>query len=163
MPTKWIMEFCIDHFWFVATLFTLIHYLRFRVVSIENIRQDPRLAEGYARLLKGYLSCTLLPWLIMGCGQVFGGVYFRDYLNPSAENLFVLIWYTTVLILWLLISYWILFRGGAAFISKYPGALPASCSSPTTVRVYWLILTSVGGMVLFMIFNMWAPGMRPSR
>jgi len=140
------------YFWIAAILFTATNFLFFRKRSEAYIKANPQLLEGYIALFRGYLFWMNLPWIIMGLGCTVGGVpsvwyYFR----PKDGNPYVLAWFGSVFVLWILGTLWLFFKGGAQKLSEHPGAIELSygfkrqaVTDPGTIKTFWLLALAGG-------------------
>jgi hypothetical protein len=134
---------------------TCINLLCLKFRSRQQIRERPGLADGYQRLIRGYLFWMNLPWIVMGIGLELGGLpSVFSYFRPRDGNPFVLAFFFVVFALWILGFWWLFFARGAEFLVEYPGALHGFPHSPTFMRVSFC-LGVVGGIVgvLFMWFS----------
>ena len=119
-----MFEIMTNNFWAVAIIVTCINAVFYKHRSREYIKENPDLAEGYAKLIKGYLVWMNIPWIVMGIGCTVGGVpSVWHFFNPQDGNPYVLAWFGSVFLLWILSVYWIFFKGGAETLVKYPGAI----------------------------------------
>ncbi len=148
------------YFWLIAILVTSINCMMFRIRAKKHIAAKPELKDGYATLLRGYLFWMNLPWVVMGIGCTVGRVpsvwyYFR----PRDGNPYVLAWFASIVLLWVLGTFWLFFRGGAETLVRYPGVLQAggglksrNIASPVLFKVIWL-LALTGGVIAMV--TMW--------
>ena len=114
--TKW--------FWAVCIVVTFAHAAFFRARAVQRIRANPELRGGYRTLVTGYVTWGNLPWLVMGIGCVFGGVpSVFNYFRPRDGNPYVVSFFASVLLVWVLGTYWMIFRDGAGMLVKYPWLL----------------------------------------
>lgn len=140
-----MFEIISRHFWAVAILVTSINVAILKARSARHIRANPELAEGYAILLRGYLIWMNIPWIVMGVGCTVGGVpTVWHYFRPRDGNPYVLAWFASVFIVWIAVTCWIIFRGGAELLVKHPGALNMNTTSPTMVKLFWLLSLAAG-------------------
>ena len=152
------MEFIFKYAWVLFVAGTLINVISLKKQSQSYIAEDPTLKEGYDKLIKGWLIYGNIPWLIMAIGDLTGitnGVW--DYFNPKSMNPMVLLFHITVVILWIIGSNWIYFKGGADFIVKHPGlvqfhgpGINKYTSSPLAIKIFWALalLGGITGMVM---------------
>jgi len=137
--TKW--------FWATCIVVTFINAAIFRVRANQNISANPDLRQGYRTLVVGFVTWGNLPWVVMGIGSVFGGVpSVFNYFRPRDGNPFVLSFLASVVLVWVLGTYWIVFRDGAEMLVKYPGLLNINLKSRRAVMIYWF-LSLAGGLV----------------
>src|SRR5881296_96203 len=101
--------------------------------SRSVVNNHPDLQSGYTRLIRGWLLWGNLPWLVLGIGSVVGGMSIRDLPRLRTSNPFVLAFYASVLVVWVLAARWLYFRGGAAMLVEHPGLVRAS--SPLGVKL----------------------------
>lgn len=133
-------------FWLIAIAITFANaYLLWSRSKVE-VERHPELRAGYGRLLRGYLICLNLPWLVMGLGILVGGAEtVFDYFDPRSGNLFVLAFHAIVLSLWILSIFWIYFSSGAEFLVKHPGVLNSDIRSPVLIKLLFGVML-LGGM-----------------
>ncbi len=148
------------HFWFVAVLVTVINGFIFRKRAQRHIEENPQLEAGYRDLLRGYLFWMNVPWIVMGIGCTIGGVpSVWHFFRPRDGNLYVMAWYASVFLLWMLGTFWLFFRGGAETLVRYPGMVEfryglkaKDITNPLWIKVFWL-LALVCGIVA--VASMW--------
>lgn len=108
--------------------------------------EEPELEEGYRRLIRWWIICGNLPWIVMGIGIIFGGVpSVLHYFNPR-NGPFVMAFYVTIVALWIASFYWIFFRGGAEELVAHPGLLNLPGQKPVWVKALFL-LSLIGGII----------------
>jgi hypothetical protein len=155
-----MFTFISKHFWLVAITVTVINAFIFQHKSKKYIRENPKLEEGYSTLFRGYLFWLNIPWVIMGLGSTTGDVpSVWHYFRPKDGNLYVLAWFGSVFILWILGSIWLFFKGGAEILSTHPGALTMhyglgtkEVTNPTSIKILWLLALAAG---IFGVTFMW--------
>jgi hypothetical protein len=104
----------------------------------------PELAEGYKRLVRGWLLFANVPWLVMGAGIVFGGVpSIWHYFNPRGGP-FVVAFYAAVVALWIALAQWVFVGGGAEALIRHPGLLEGRIQDPSSLK-RWFAVALVGG------------------
>lgn len=141
-----MFEIMTTHFWAVAILGTCINVAVYKFRSQKHIDENPDLAEGYAKIIKGYLVWMNIPWIVMGIGCTIGGVESTfHYFNPKEGNPFVLAWFGSIFFLWILGTYWLFFKNGAETLVKYPGMFNHDISSPTALKLLWCVCL-IGGI-----------------
>jgi hypothetical protein len=139
-------------FWAIAIFFSFLNTRIFRFRARPHIQAHPELEAGYRTLIKGYLTWGNLPWVVMGIGCTFGGIPSVFYFfRPQDRNPFVLAFWFSILLLWILGTNWLLFRGGAEMLVKHPGILNFHFKSPRTILFFWFF-SIAGGVVAFLIF-----------
>ncbi|WP_017297953.1 hypothetical protein [Nodosilinea nodulosa] len=142
------------YFWLICLLVTWINAVIFKLRSRPYIRQNPALAPGYATLIRGFLVCSSLPWLMMGFGILVGDVPAIWYfLYPNTNDPYVLAWWV---LYWLnigTIAYWVILRGGAEMMISHPGFLRGSSPSLKTVKLFWLLMLGTTIVITIILFN----------
>ena len=99
-------------FWLVCIVVTIANGILFKTRAKRRIEQSLDLEEGYHKIIKGFLFWGNLPWVAMGFGCAFGGVpSVWHYFNPKDGNPYVLAFYGSVLLIWILGTRWLLFKG----------------------------------------------------
>ncbi len=140
------------YFWLIAIMVTGINGLIFRIKTRKYIEEDPRLEEGYAALFRGYIVWMNIPWVVMGVGCTVGGVpSFWHYFRPRDANPYVLAWFGSVLLLWVLGTFWLFVNNGAETLASHPGAMVFRCASkskditnPMLIKAVWLLTLACG-------------------
>jgi hypothetical protein len=134
------------HFWlmFVAVTAANVLWLKFR--SARHIREKPELADGYRRLVFGYLFWGNLPWLFMGAAIELGGVSnVFSFFRPGDGNPLVLAWFAIVIAEWCLGFLWLFVWRGAEFLVEHPGVFRYDIKSPAIIKAIYC-LTVAGGV-----------------
>jgi hypothetical protein len=147
-----MFNFISEYFWVVAIITTVINALIFRKRSRKYIQNNPKLEEGYSILFRGYLFWLNIPWLVMGIGYTAGGVpSVWHYFRPKDGNPFVLAWFGSVFVLWILGTIWLFFKGGAEMLSTHPGALiihygfkTKAVTNPILFKIFWMVALAGG-------------------
>ena len=141
------------YFWIFAIIVTSIPVPMARQASKYYIRQDSDLAPGYRKLFRRYLLWMNIPWVVMGIGVIIGKVpSLWHFFKPRDGNPYVLAWFASLVLLMVVVSYWIFFRGGAEMLIKHHGVLSISTSNPTVIKLFWLMFLGVG---LVVMVTMW--------
>jgi len=137
MEPDWMLKHLPWIFLVVGT--TLQGFVGYQQVK-RRIAANPELERGYRTLRRGWIFWVNLPWIYMGLGIISGQtVWFPDYLMIlHGPNAFVLSWWLLLAVLFILGTYWMLFRGGAEMLERHPGSLifPAHWKAPV-LRKYW--------------------------
>ncbi len=119
--------------------------------SRPHIARDPSLADGYRDLTRGMALYGNIPWIVMGVGVVFGGVpSVRSYFRPQDMNPYVLAFLGSIVLLWILGSWWLFARGGAEMMARHPGLLQPHIKSPQLIKAFWG-LCMLGGVIAVII------------
>ena len=138
-------------FWLLFIGVTFLNGAIYKSRARTHVERNPDLAEGYERIARGFVVWTSLPWIVMGIGCTVGGVpSVLHYFNPRGGNLYVLAFYASLFLLWILGSYWILFQDGAMMLVKHPGLLNPDIKNPLIVKLLWVACV-LGGIVAFVM------------
>ncbi|HXK22276.1 MAG TPA: hypothetical protein VMS55_06310 [Myxococcota bacterium] len=150
------MEILFRHFWIAFVVTTVINGRHWWRRVQDRIRAQPELEPGYRRLYRGYMLWWNLPWLVMGFGVLTGRVSSMfDYLQPSAGNPFVLLWWGLMAALLALGTWWIFAGSGAELLERHPGVYMVPAWPASKLRLFWLGLVAwnvVIGTLLFLGF-----------
>jgi hypothetical protein len=121
--------------------------------SKKHTNKQPELAEGYRSIIRGSLTWGNLPWIVMGIGCTIGGVpSVFHYFRPQDGNPFVLAFFASVFLIWILGTHWIFFRNGAEMIVQHPGILNINLGGATSVKVLWVLCVLGGVTAVIMMF-----------
>ncbi len=151
------------YFWLICIVTTGVSIAGFRNQAQERIQGDPALANGYDILARGYLTYANIPWIVMGLGMVFGHVpSLWYYFRPGDGNPWVLAWYASIFVVWMLGTYWLFLRGGAEFLRANLVVFDPRLSNPKGVKRFWLACLAGGlaGMAIVWSMDMPLPQLR---
>lgn len=116
------MDFIFSQVWILFIVITIANGLMWRYKSKHYINDNPELKEGYDKLIKGWLVYGNIPWAIIGIGMLTGLTKNIDeFFNPKVINPIVILFFISIIILWIIGSYWMFFKGGAELLVKHPG------------------------------------------
>ena len=144
------------HVWVLFIGVTLVNAFVLKFQSKKYIEQNPALEEGCEKLFRGYMFYMNLPWVVLGIGMILGGFdsVFDLLFGFRNGNIFTLLFFGTVIFLWILGIVWIYFLKGAEFLVEYPGALNSNVKSPLMIKI-WFALSLTGGILgLIFMLNM---------
>jgi hypothetical protein len=145
-------------FWVVFILLTVVNAVLLRFRAQRHIRENPDLADGYTTLIRGFVFWGNIPWVVMGIGTVFGGVpSLFQFLRPRDGNPFVLAFFGSIFFLWIMGTFWLLFRGGAEMLVKHPGVFNVDFKSPLMLKLLWVLCLAGGIMGVIAAFTMDVP------
>jgi hypothetical protein len=137
------------HFWVMFIAVTFANGAIWWRRSAKHRANNPQLSDGYRSVILGFVTWGNLPWVIMGAGILIGGVpSIFHFFDPRSGNAFVLAWFGSIIILWVLGTYWLFLRGGAELLASLPGLLQPPLTSPQAVKALWLIAVA-GGIAAF--------------
>ena len=128
----------------------------------SRIAVNPQLETGYRKLIRGWLIYGNVPWLIMGAGILIGGVpSVFHYFNPR-NGPFVVAWFVSVVVLWMLSVYWVFFRRGAEQLIDHPGLLNIDSDKPWVIKAFFLLCLAggVAGLLAMIFGNLQPPTFR---
>ena len=150
ITTKWFWAICIAVMCLNAGIF------HFR--SQHYISENPNLVNGYRTLIRGFLIWGNIPWIVMGIGCVMGGVpSVFHFFRPSDGNLFVLAFFASIFLIWVMGTFWLLFRGGAEILVKHAGLFNVNFKNPLMVKLYWFLCLAGGIAGVVVVFTMDIP------
>ncbi len=105
------------YFWLVCIVITFFNYRQaLGSTPAGGARIDP-LRGVYLRRVALF---SVLPWIVMGAGVLFGGV--KDvwaYFRPQDGDPWVLAWFATLLVLAIANAAWVFFADGARKVRQY--------------------------------------------
>ncbi|MHC4532989.1 MAG: hypothetical protein ACYS6K_03465 [Planctomycetota bacterium] len=140
------------YFWLIAIVVTGINAYLIKFYSIKYIKENPELSDGYKKIFRCYLFWMNIPWVVMGAGCVIGKVpTIWHFFRPRDGNPYVLAWFGSTFLLWILYIYWLFFKGGAVMLSKHPGTF-GEIKNPALIKILSLLM--IAGGILGFVF-MW--------
>jgi len=123
-------------FWVLGIIVMFLNAAVFSFRAKKQIAQSPELEDGYRKIIRGFVIWGNIPWVVMGIGCTVGGVpSVWHYFNPEAGNPYVLAFFASAVLVWIIGSYWILFRGGAQAIVDHPGILNLDIKNPLVIKL----------------------------
>jgi len=147
------MRFLSRHLWAIAVLVVAVSHMsnlkRLRAATSE----DPVGRSRATRLLLGYSLFQLVPWLILGVGILSGNIdgVFAAF-SPRPEDPFVTSIWAFAIAGSVLASVWILFAGGATYVSRYgAGISPQPIPVPKVRVLGYVCLVMAIAMVWWML------------
>ncbi len=153
-------------FWLLAIGVTFLNGGIFWVQSRKEVKESPELEDGYRTLIKGFVMWTNIPWVVMGIGCLVGGVpSVFHYFRPRDGNLWVLAFFASVVLLWLLGTFWLFFRGGAEMLAKHPGFFHPPVRNPRLIKLFWFVCLAGGvlGVVVMVTLDIPLPSILNNR
>ncbi len=148
--TKW--------FWAVCIALTFLNAGVFWYRARRHISAAPELAEGYATIIRGFVIWGNIPWVVMGIGSVLGGVpSVFHFFRPRDGNPFVLAFFASVILIWILGTIWLLFRGGAEMLVNHSGLFNVVIKSPNMLKLFWFLCLAGGIFAVIMMFTLDIP------
>ncbi len=153
-----IFELFSKHFWIMFIVSTFANAIIMKNRSKKNIEKDPSLKSGYDAIFKGFLIWGNIPWIVMGAGILTGSVpTIWHYFKPQDGNPYVLAFFISIFTIWLLGTYWLFVKKGAEMLVKHPGIFRSDFSSPTKVKLFWVLCLAGGIAGIIMMFTMNIP------
>jgi hypothetical protein len=144
------------HWWIFFIFVTSLNAAIFRLRAKRHMQQHPELAAGYATLTRGFLAWGNLPWIVMAVGSTIGGVpRIWHYFRPQNGNPYVLAFFASTIVIWILGFYWVFLRGGAEMLVKHPGMFERDFSKPSQVKLLYALAVAGGvfGTVLMFLLD----------
>ena len=149
-------------FWALCIVMSFVNAAIMKYRAAPYIRANPELEAGYRTIISGMLIWGDIPFIVMGIGCVVGkipSVFFFFQLHDG--NPYVIAFYVSIFLTWILGANWIIFRGGAEMLVKHPGVLNVNLKSPRTVTFLTLLSLAVGItwflLIYFQVFRMPVP------
>jgi hypothetical protein len=144
-----------EYFWVAFILTTAANAAIWWSRGKPYRERDASLTEGYRSLVRGFLFWGNVPWFVMGLGILVGSVpTIFHYFNPKSLNPFVLGWFGSIFVLWVLGTHWLFFRGGAEQLIRHPGLIQPQPKSPSAIKNLWLLGLAGGIFAIFMMSTM---------
>lgn len=143
------------HFWLIGIGVVFFNGFLLKERFKDYIKHYPSLEEGYIKIYRGFVFFGSLPLVAMGIGMIFGGFQSVDELMHGVrlDNPFVLLFYGTLMSVWLLAVMWICFLGGAEFLSEHPGVFRGKGISSEMLKTRMIL--SLAGAAIFIILNLY--------
>jgi hypothetical protein len=151
-------------FKYIWILFILVSL--FNVYQLKNkfrpyIDEKPEREPGYNLILKNYLIYSLIPWIIIGIGNLSGrtsNVF--DYFQPAKLNPYVLAFHVSIIVIWLLVVRFIFFNNGAEFLENHPGVIQFRVAGRTkdnlsqnTIKLLTALMLAGGMIAMIVMWN----------
>ena len=139
------------YFWALALAISIVNAATTWVRSRADVSRDPELGPGYTKLVIGILTWANIPWLVMGYGVMVGGVpSIWYYFRPQDRDPYVLAWFASIFLLWMLGTVWIYAWGGADMLARHTAGFRgrAMVSSAKSIKAVWA-LSLAGGVAGF--------------
>lgn len=115
-----IFPFISRHFWAICLAFLLFNYLAAERKISSSVTLSVAQLDAAKRYLRWFSLASTLPWLVMGWGQVVGGVpSVWHYFRPQDRNPYVLAWLASIFVLSVLYAVWVFFADGARKTREY--------------------------------------------
>lgn len=147
--------FPFDYFWILGMLAVVMGTIYLRNSWKKIVEVQPELRKGYDQLLLGYLVFFNIPWIVMGIGMIFGGIPSSlSFFKPRNGSIFILAFYISIVLLWILGAWWLYFKGGAEFLIEHPGSMNSTFNSPKQVKFFYAV-TLVFGIVAMILMWSW--------
>lgn len=145
------------HFWLFFLAGACVNALAFRLRAKRQMAEQPELAASYARLSRRLTIWISIPWLVMGIGCEMGGVpTILHFFRPRDGDPFVLAWFASVIVLWVLSLWWIFFRAGAEMLAEHRGLFGRNAahffSSPSGVKLTVVLGIACGVLAFVWMF-----------
>jgi hypothetical protein len=146
MQTRSVFSVVSQYFWLIAIVVTCVNGAIWWRRAQPKIAERPELEQGYRRLIRGWLIYGNIPWIVMGIGILYGGVSGVFMYFSAANGPYVIAWYVSVVVLWILTAAWLFFMRGAEQLIEHPGLLNLPSQNPRVVKAFFL-LSLAGGII----------------
>lgn len=134
------------HAWILFVLVTCANGAVWWQRGQRQIALHPEQEPGYRRLIRGWIVFGNIPWIVMGAGMLIGDLQsVFQFFNPR-NGPFVIAWYASVVVTWILAAYWLFFRDGATQLIEYPGLLNLPTKDPKLLKLLFVACLA-GGIV----------------
>lgn len=148
------------YFWFICILLQFILFSTPKEIR-KMLEKDEGFKYEFYSLRRKLLIITIFPWLIMGVSILSGEVpSFWHYFRPQDGNPFVLLFFTSVITIWIITLYWTFFRNGAEIITKFKllsfyvfGEKRTLTSSQVKLFLVLGIFGGIMGIIFMLVFN----------
>jgi len=141
-------------FWAVCIVVTLLNAANFWRRGQKRMRTNPELEPGYRKLVIGFAAWSNIPWVVMGIGCLVGHVpTVFHFFRPRDGNPYVFGFFGSIVLLWLLGTYWVVFTNGAEMLAKHPGLFNCELKNPTVIKLLWLLGVAGGVWAVVMMFT----------
>jgi len=88
----------------------------------------------------------------MGIGCLSGGApSIFHFFRPRDGNPFVLAFFASIFLIWVLGTYWLFVRGGAEMLIKHPGLI--NCKNAAMLKLFWLLALAGGILAVVMMLT----------
>jgi hypothetical protein len=103
--------------WFVFLLFTA-GFLWPSPGVRKRRADDAFFAKSDSAIRRNAILWMGMPWLVMGLGQLVGGISFWRYYSPRYGGPWVTFFYFSVCIFWIVLAHWIFIGKGLPLLSS---------------------------------------------
>lgn len=155
------MEQVFKYVWIVFILVTLLNVYLLKNKFKNYIEEKPEREAGYKLISKNFLIFGIIPWIIIGIGNLSGQTKsLFDYIQPAKLNPFVLLFHLSIIIIWLLIIRFVFFKDGAAFLENHPGLIRFKAPgytnenlSKNAIKIFVVVILLGGVMGMILMWN----------
>ena len=139
-------------FWLICIGVAAVNYLLSnRAGNSDQNRAVDR--ERRRHYLGWFWGLSAMPWLVVGFGQTVGGVpSIWAYFRPQDRNPYVWSFYASILALYIVVSYWVLFRDGARIAEELRLVKFNAPGTSGAVSAFWIKVMAIGS---FPFFALW--------
>jgi len=115
-----VFDILSKYFWAMCILVGVLNTLALKHRAKHVIGEEMASTEQFKRILKWSFISLNLPWVVMGIGCLLDkDLTIWHYFRPRDGNVFVIVWWISIFLLWLLGFWWLFFRKGAETIAEY--------------------------------------------
>ena len=163
-----LFEIFSRYFWLIS-LASGLQILRSSPRLRARIAAEPSFADEHRALRRRAFVWLSIPWLVMGFGQVIGGVpYVWNYFRPRDHNPWVLLFFVSVSTLWIVAARWIYFADGARKIAAHhllsiygPRSVSPLTESGVKLFLSLALLGGIAGVIMMLIMDVPIPKFVP--
>lgn len=148
-----------NNFWIMFIVVTVANGLIWKYKSKKYIEQKPELKESYNKLIKGWLIYGNIPWVIMAIGMLSGMTKRMDeFFNPKEMNPIVILFFISIIGIWIIGTYWIFLKKGAEKLVAHPGFITQTEKGnekfeTMKIKLIWIAGILGGIFGIYIMFN----------
>jgi hypothetical protein len=148
-----LFDFISRYFWLVVIGVALVNF----VLADRYDNPEPGVDRGLRRkYLAWFWGLSLVPWLVVGYAQITGAVpKVWAYFRPQDRNPYVWAFYAAILLMYVIVAYWVLFRDGARVASELRLVKFQGTGGGGALSAYWIKLIAILVLPFFALW-MWA-------
>jgi hypothetical protein len=155
------MDFIFNKVWIFLIIVSTANGFYWKYKSKKYIAENPELEQGYNNLIKGWFIFTNIPWLIIGIGLMTGlADSFFDFLNPRQLKPIVILFFLSILVLWIIGTIWLFLKKGAEKIVLHPGLFTPQTEKGNEkfeimkIKLLWIVGIVGSAFGLYMMWEM---------
>ena len=151
-------ELIAKYFWILFILMTFLNVYLMKKRVAPYIAKNPSLEMGYNKIFKALSTWGNLPWVVMGYGIITNNVpTMFHYFRPQDQNPYVLAWFASMFLIYLLLIHWVFFKNGAERLIKHRGVFNQDFTSTIWVKIMTLLMMVSGVVATVAMYYMDVP------